>query len=162
MSGNTVDVAVAGIPTPRWKSRLARFCLKALEAAGADGWELSVLLCDDGLIRSLNARYRSRDRPTDVLSFSQREGHSSQIAREGAGASCAGDLVISLETLRRNAASHGVGEEEELRRLVVHGLLHLDGMEHGRGRGRAMLDRQRAVLTALADERITAGEGRLR
>jgi probable rRNA maturation factor len=144
---NTVEVALSGVAAPPWRAGLAGLCRRALAAVGIDGWDLSVLLCSDAVIRDLNSRYRRIDRATDVLSFSQVEG--SRVARTE-HRRLAGDLVISLETLRRNAAERGAGEESELARLVVHGLLHLAGMDHGRGKGRAMRERERKVLAAIA------------
>jgi probable rRNA maturation factor len=144
---NTVEVALAGVAALPWRAGLAGVCRRALAAAGIDGWDLSVLLCSDEVIRALNARYRGIDRPTDVLSFSQAEGP--RVARTGRRR-IAGDLVISVETMRRNAAERGAGEEDELARLVVHGILHLDGMDHGPGRGRAMRDRERKLTAELA------------
>jgi probable rRNA maturation factor len=150
---NTVEVALSRVRAPRWRAAVAGLCRRALVAAGIDGWDLSVLLTSDDVIRGLNARYRGMNRATDVLSFPQHEGV--RIAGHGRRRP-AGDLVISLETLRRNAAAFGVDEREELARLAVHGILHLAGMEHGPGKGRAMRDREREVLKAL-DGRGAAG-----
>lgn len=148
---NTVDIAVRGVRAPRLRADLAALCRRALAAAGIDGWDLSVLLTGDEEIRGLNARYRGKDRATDVLSFPQREPRAPGRRAGGAGhRRAAGDVVISLETLRRNAADRGIAERDELARLAVHGILHLDGMNHGRGHGRAMLERQRRVLAKLA------------
>jgi probable rRNA maturation factor len=148
---NIVDVAIRGVRAPRLRVGLAALCRRALAAAAIDGWDLSVLLTDDAEIRGLNARYRGKDRATDVLSFPQLEPLARGRRPVGAGhGRAAGDIVISIETLRRNAAERGIDEREELSRLAVHGILHLDGMDHGRGRGRAMLERQRRVLARLA------------
>jgi probable rRNA maturation factor len=159
---NTVAVSVRGVRAPPWRAGLARFCRSALAAAGIDGWDLSVLLTSDEAIRRMNARYRGKDRATDVLSFSQAEGV--RVAEHGRRRP-AGDLVISVETLRRNARAEGAtgdrraDEVTELKRLVVHGMLHLAGMDHGRGKGGAMRDRERRLAAALAGERIAAGGG---
>jgi probable rRNA maturation factor len=148
---NVVDVAVRGAGARHLRVGLAALCRRALAAAGIDGWDLSVLLTDDAEIRGLNARYRGKDRATDVLSFQQGEPPVRGRRQVAAGhGRAAGDIVISVETLRRNAAERGIDEHEELARLAVHGILHLDGMDHGRGRGRAMLERQRRVLARLA------------
>ena len=158
---NTVAVALSGVAAA-WRTGTARCCRRALAAAGIDGWDLSVLLCSDAVIRDLNARYRGKDKATDVLSFSQAEGP--RVARTGRRR-IAGDLVISVETLRRNAAADGTtgnrraDEEGELKRLVVHGILHLAGMDHGPGRGRSMRDRERRLLAALAGTPGTAARG---
>lgn len=87
--------------------------------------ELSVLLCADTTIHRLNAAHRGIDRPTDVLSFAMQEG-------EGilADDTVLGDLVISVDTARRQALEHGHSLAQELRVLLVHGLLHLLGYDH--------------------------------
>ncbi len=159
-TSNTVSVALEGVRAPRWGEGFRRFCLGALRSMGAQGWDLSVLLCDDPTMRALNARYRGIRRTTDVLSFSQREG-AGVPGGTAAATRTAGDLVISLDTLRRNAARFGVPEGEELRRLAVHGLLHLAGMDHGAGHGDAMLRRQEQLLAALG-RRMPGGMGRKR
>jgi probable rRNA maturation factor len=83
---------------------------------------------------------------TDVLSFPEEDGRKSDPVE--------GDIAISLEALRRNAAEFGVPENEEMKRLLVHGLLHLAGMNHGRGRGGVMLALQEKLLDTLRLERI--------
>ena len=161
----SVAVAVDGIPRPRWAARLRRFCTVALRRAGYDAWDLSILLCDDHRMRDLNSRYRGMDQPTDVLSFGEaRVGHSPLRRQESPGTGAPpgsagarpirGDIAISLDTLRRNAAAYGVSDDEELKRLLVHGLLHLAGMDHGRGKGRGMLARQERLLSELRADRV--------
>jgi len=105
--------------------------------------DVSILLCGDERIAELNRRYRGIDRPTDVLSFPRGE--------KGA---LSGDIAISLETLARNAAAYGVSRDEELKRLAIHGLLHLAGMDHGRGKGSAMLRLQARIAEEMEGERI--------
>jgi probable rRNA maturation factor len=146
-----VEVAVDGVPVPRWKARFARFCTRVLEAAGCVRWDVSVLLCGDERMAALNERYRGKTGPTDVLSFLRDE------PVEQAG-TVAGDLALSLDTLRRNAAAFGCTEEEELKRLAVHGILHLAGMDHGRGHGGRMLALQERLLLDLETERIVEGQ----
>ena len=145
----TLEVAVDGIPSPRWRARLARFCARALQEAGHDSWDVAVLLCGDERMADLNGRYRGRAGPTDVLSFSRDD--------DGSAASVTGDLAISMDTLRRNAASYGCSDDEELKRLAVHGLLHLAGMDHGAGRTGPMLRLQDRLLERLAGETIIGG-----
>jgi probable rRNA maturation factor len=134
---------------PRWSARLARFCRHVLREAGAEGWDISILLCDDGMIADLNRRYRGIAQPTDVLSFSR----SVEPLR------VAGDIAISCDTLRRNAKEYGVSAEGELKRLTTHGILHLAGMDHGRGKGRAMLALQERIVEKLRAERIIDAQG---
>lgn len=147
---NTVSISVDGLRAPAWRERLRRFCLAALGEMGARGWEVSVLLCDDRAMRRLNARYRQEHAATDVLAFPQREGP------RGGDPRMAGDVVISLDRLRRNSIAFGVSEAEELGRLAVHGLLHLAGMDHGGRHGDAMLLRQELLLQRLAPTRVLA------
>jgi len=144
-SHQVIEIAVDGVPSPRWRKGLSRFCVTALGAAGFTEWRISLLLCGDERIAELNGRYRGRNRPTDVLSFSGDEAVAGAVA---------GDIAISLETVRRNAAAYGVSEEEELKRITVHGILHLAGMDHGRGKGTKMLVLQEKLLEQLKTERI--------
>ncbi|MBN3033653.1 MAG: rRNA maturation RNase YbeY [Candidatus Saganbacteria bacterium] len=75
---------------------------------------------NDREMRVLNRKFRRKDRPTDVLSFSYDEGKT------------LGDVIISRETARRNAKKYGVAYRDEVRRLVIHGTLHVLGYNHGR------------------------------
>lgn len=99
---------------------------RTLEAIGglADA-EVSVVLADDAAVHALNREYRGVDRPTDVLSFSQREG-------EGADPNdpILGDIVISLDRVAAQAADYGHSFDRELGFLTVHGVLHLLGWDH--------------------------------
>lgn len=87
--------------------------------------ELSVVICDDAFIHPLNRDYRAKDRPTDVLSFSQREGDFAFMDDL-----LLGDVIISLETTIRQAEERGHSTERELTILLVHGILHLLGYDH--------------------------------
>ncbi|MBM4390436.1 MAG: rRNA maturation RNase YbeY [Deltaproteobacteria bacterium] len=103
-----------------------RFPVRALKAdasrllvlLGHARAELSVLLCDDAFIAQLNRQYRQKDGPTDVLSFAMDD---EQVL---------GDVVISLDTARRQAETLGHPLDDELRVLLVHGCLHLLGHDH--------------------------------
>ncbi|KAL2517724.1 haloacid dehalogenase-like hydrolase family protein [Abeliophyllum distichum] len=86
--------------------------------------ELSVLLCNDGFIRKLNREWRDEDHATDVLSMSQ------HIPELKLPILMLGDIVISIETAARQAEERGHTILDEIRILVVHGLLHLLGFDH--------------------------------
>jgi probable rRNA maturation factor len=145
---NAVEVSVEGIDTPEWLERARSFAKDVLDELGKDGWDLSLLLCDDGFIRGLNRQYRDRDEPTDVLSFEQGESYRDP---EGGTRYLAGDIVISLDSLGRNADENGVSRENELKRLIVHGVLHLSGMDHeDNDASRPMLVLQEELLRKLA------------
>ena len=105
------------------KKNLQKILKKLLSDLEFEDSELSLLFTDDKEIAELNKKYRDKSGPTDVLSFSQKEG-------EGVESNHLGDLVISLETAERQAEEYGVSFEEEILRLVIHGLLHLCGYEH--------------------------------
>ena len=92
--------------------------LLLLEVLGKAEGELSVLLVDDARIAELNAEWRGVDGPTDVLSFPQGEGE------------LLGDLVLSVDTAKRQGDARGHSLHTELRILMVHGLLHLMGYDH--------------------------------
>ncbi|MCI6317864.1 MAG: rRNA maturation RNase YbeY [Spirochaetia bacterium] len=112
---------------PVWLCKVEPFVQKALKRIGYDGEELSLLFCDDSFIQELNKNYRQIDSATDVLSFENGDEYEDE---EGTWF-CAGDIIISVETLPKNAAYFEVDENSELKRLLVHGLLHLNGMDHG-------------------------------
>jgi probable rRNA maturation factor len=147
---NDVEVASAGIDDPGWIENCVRFSKLVLKARGIDNWELSILLTDDGTIRQLNRHYRAVDTPTDVLSFSQDPDYATGA---GQGKTPAGDVVISLETCSRNATARMIPEEEELKRLLIHGILHLEGMDHEDGESE-MIRLQEDIMRRLKKERI--------
>jgi probable rRNA maturation factor len=99
---------------------LGRFLRTAQAAVGLCG-EVDVLLADDRTLRRLNREFRGKDKATDVLSF--------PAAPELAGVH-AGDLAVSLETAQRQAEEYGHSLRDEVRVLLLHGLLHLYGMDH--------------------------------
>jgi probable rRNA maturation factor len=150
---NRVELRAGDVPLPPWAEESGHFVRRILERVGKNNWDLTVLYCGDPFIRELNARYRGRDEATDILSFPQ--GKDFPGPGKGKGRYPAGDLVISLDTLAENAAYFGVSMDEELRRLLIHGILHLDGMDHGSNeKSEPMLRLQEEILASLAGERI--------
>jgi probable rRNA maturation factor len=96
-----------------------------------DSCEISILLTDDDEIRDLNRRFRGKDAATDVLSFSQLEGDMlGSIAFPAGEPVPLGDIVISIPTMRAQAAEYRHGEAREFGYLLVHGLLHIVGYDH--------------------------------
>lgn len=89
--------------------------------------ELSITLVSDARIAELAGRFGRPHRPTDVLAFSMLEGEGAE--HRGA---CLGDVVISLDTAARQARARGASLDDELRDLLIHGVLHLVGMDHER------------------------------
>lgn len=96
-----------------------------LASLGLHEAELSLLLCDDETIHALNRDYRHKDKPTDVLAFALREGPHAEHAGDALG-----DVVISIDTARRQADEHGRALITEVHFLLAHGLLHLLGFDH--------------------------------
>ncbi len=93
--------------------------------------ELSILLANDQLIRRINREHRDKDRTTDVLSFPQNEFTRPLVVEGGGGGlGLLGDVIISLDTAQRQAASRKRPLLEEVRFLLAHGLLHLLGYDH--------------------------------
>jgi probable rRNA maturation factor len=115
-------------------------------AAGLRDTGLSILLVGDRAMRSLNRRYRGKDRTTDVLSFSLREGQGAVASHR-----LLGDIVISVPAARRQAREARHSLRAEVDRLLVHGLLHLLGYDHERGKAeeRRMRARERRLQEAL-------------
>jgi probable rRNA maturation factor len=107
------------------RSGLARFLNEAQRAVGLAG-AVDVLLADDRTLRRLNREFRGKDKATDVLSFPAAEEFAGKFA---------GDLAISVETAARQAREHGHSLRDEVRVLLLHGLLHLRGMDHETDRG---------------------------
>ena len=115
----TVPTTTAGAHEP--SSPAEEDATALLTAAQLDGVQLSLTLCDDAFIHALNREYRSVDRPTDVLSFPLDDDV------------LLGDVVISLDTAAAQAAQRGHELRDELRVLLVHGLLHVLGYDHELG-----------------------------
>ena len=99
-------------------ARVRRVLRAAARDLGVSG-ELAVVLAGDRTLRSLNARYRGKDKPTDVLSFPGPGGDAGL-----------GDVVISLDTAARNARALGRTLPQEVDVLALHGFLHVLGYDH--------------------------------
>ena len=93
----------------------SRIASRAALAAGGTG---TVVLSSDRAVKRLNARHRRRNKPTNVLTFEPMRGFAG------------GDIVLALETVRREAAANGRRPAHHLAHLVVHGALHLRGHDH--------------------------------
>jgi probable rRNA maturation factor len=108
------------------KRELATFVGEVAAAIPLAG-TVSVLLTGDEQIQALNRQFRKKNKATDVLSFPAAQN---PMQHGGAESSLAGDLAISIETARRQAEEMGHSLEAELKILLLHGLLHLAGMDH--------------------------------
>lgn len=94
------------------------------------GFSLALDVTKDAAIKRLNARYRKKNTATDVLSFPHFDFRSPEKIKDMAGIHFLGDIVISIDTCRRQALEIGHSESDEFLRLFVHGFLHLCGYDH--------------------------------
>jgi probable rRNA maturation factor len=145
----TVDVLT---DSPRWDAepgaeaavRRAIAQAAAIEGSADPAAEVSVLLCDDAVIATLNARWRGRDEPTNVLSF------PAPPAGDPAAPVHLGDIAIACETVVREAREQGQPVSQHLAHLAVHGFLHLLGYDHVTdGEAERMERLERDILAAL-------------
>ncbi len=110
-------------------------------------WDFSIVLCGDGFIHALNRQFRNIDAPTDVLSFEIGGEYEENPIKTFF---CAGEIIVSLDHLVFNSDEFNVSKNEELKRLVIHGILHLNGMDHsGSSLGQKMLKIQESILKTL-------------
>ncbi len=137
-----VDVDAA---MPAGRKHLARLRDRArayLAELALQDVELSVLLTDDAGIQTLNRSWRRKNRPTDVLSFPAGEPPPGTT-----GPRHLGDVILSLDTARRQACTHRRTLAQELDLYLAHGLLHLLGHDHHRrGDARRMAELERRLL----------------
>lgn len=145
------------VTEPIWFNKVEPFIQTVLQKLNYDNEEISVLFCSDEFIKELNSQYRNIDSATDVLSFENGEEYEDE---EGLWKNV-GDIAISLETLPKNAEYFEVDTNTELKRLIIHGILHLNGMDHGEEHIEKgvvptdeMLILQENLLADLSDEKV--------
>jgi probable rRNA maturation factor len=133
------------------RSKLKEIAIKVLELLEHSQVELSIALVGNAEIRKLNAKFRQKDYPTDVLSF--------PAGKElPTGVRLLGDVVISVERAQAQARQRGRTLNEEIATLLIHGVLHLLGYDHERSAkdGRIMGRLEKKIYRALCER------GRLR
>ena len=137
---NKVEIHKEDIDVPFSQKRAGVYVKKVLSELDKENWDLSVLFCSNKFIKTLNKKYRNINEATDVLSFSM--GETSKDGRF-----LAGDVIISIEALEENEKAFSVDMEEELSRLLIHGILHLSGEDHKtNGKNEPMLKKQEEIL----------------
>ena len=126
---------------------LKRIAQAILDITGHSEAELSLALIGNTEMRRLNARYRKKDYPTDVLSFPLQED------APGAG-KLLGDVIISVDKAREQALERGHTQAEEILTLLIHGIVHLLGYDHERSPkdARAMKRVENKVRRALCEQ----------
>jgi len=121
--------------------KIAGIVLKELDVP--KDTELSITLTDDIQMRELNRSYRQIDRTTDVLSFPQSEDPDFTLL---------GDIVISLDTAKRHSVSYGVSLHEELKKLIIHGILHLLGHDHKKKKETQVMSEKEKELSLIVED----------
>src|SRR5947209_11902523 len=111
------------------RQALARFARQAQRAVRLRG-DVEVLITTSPRMQALNRAFRKKNKPTDVLSFPATEIPTVN------GRHCAGDIAISAQIAGRNARQYGHSIEDEIKVLILHGLLHLAGYDHEGDNGR--------------------------
>ncbi|MFP4483496.1 MAG: rRNA maturation RNase YbeY [Spirochaetaceae bacterium] len=150
-----------GISDEEVPDDLSRVAEATLEYMGRSGVEVSIVLCGDTEIHELNRLHRNQDKATDVLSFPQGgtvpdvgvEPAVPAWPTESGERTHLGDVVISVDSVRRNAEEWEIAYAQELQRVVIHGVLHLLGMDHGTNDpGQEMLQLQERILETVMKE----------
>ncbi len=136
---------------PDAESLTRRAAEAALLSEGADGEGVTLLLTDDGAVQDLNARFRDKDKPTNVLSFPAPPNPERHL----------GDVALAFGVCEREAAEQGKLLGHHLQHLVVHGVLHLLGYDHmSEDEAEAMEGLERVILAGLGiPDPYAAGEG---
>lgn len=124
--------------------RLKSVARELLAAAGEEHSALSLSLVGDRSIRRLNYEHRGLDKATDVLSFPLDPSEASAHGPER----LLGDVVISVDTARRQAAEYDAPLENEVYRLLIHGILHVLGHDHEEPEERAAMESEERRLAA--------------
>jgi probable rRNA maturation factor len=142
VSGAAIEISIE-MPSREFPLSLAKFRRDAAKAVAACGFggRLSLAVVSDATMRRVNREFHDCDEPTDVLAFALGAG-----GRDGFDA----EVIVSLDTARREAAAHGVEPASELLLYVVHGVLHLMGHDdHALADARRMHARALSILDGL-------------
>ncbi len=151
---NTIDVSYekTSYRTFAPKSQVLDYLNLVLGSMGLKNVEFSVSFVSEQSMHEMNRDYRQIDDSTDILSFAaEDEADGFEFISKGRRKRVLGDMVICPEVLKRNAQTFKVSEHEELRRLLIHGVLHLSGDNHQTNdMSEPMLIRQEKMLSELS------------
>lgn len=156
-SSRRTDVAIESGP---WREavadieghceRIVTAVLRAQAPELAGIVEVSIVLTDDDAVRALNRTWRGKDQPTNVLSFPVQDGLP-ELAHPGGAPLLLGDIVLAFETVAREAGDAARPLADHLAHLLVHGTLHLLGLDH--------VEAEQAESMERCEIRILAGLG---
>ncbi|MBR2196945.1 MAG: rRNA maturation RNase YbeY [Fibrobacter sp.] len=124
------------IKTFPWKDKFDKMAHQLLDQEGT-GNNVNVVLCDDDFVREMNKSYRGLDKVTDVLSY---EWHEPDLL---------GEIYIAKEQVKRQAPEYGNSFFAELKRVIVHGLLHLSGYDHIKAADRKVMRKRECEFLGL-------------
>jgi len=110
---------------------LHEFTIKISSELKIENSAINIIITDDEKIREINREYRDKDKATDVISFAYRENPFPKIDEE---IEDLGDIYISFETAYKQSIEYKVEFDSEVKRLLVHGILHLLGYDHERSK----------------------------
>lgn len=136
---------------------LTRVLERLLAEIDEEGSSVSLTFVRDPAMRALNREHRGKDAPTDVLSFPlhppeafDRSGRTRPLDREADDEAerMLGDIVVSVDTARRQAADYDAPLEREVQRLLIHSVLHLAGHDHMEAGERAVMEAEERRLAA--------------
>ena len=114
-----------GVKMPKIRRRDTSVWIKAVAASyGKKVGSIAYIFCDDEKILEVNRQYLQHDYYTDIITFDYCDDEVQMGRRD----TISGDLFISLDTVRTNAEQQGTTYEEELHRVIIHGILHLVGI----------------------------------
>ena len=131
---------VDGVAMPKIKKRPTSVWIKSVaESYGKKVGDIAYIFCDDEKILEVNRQYLQHDYYTDIITFDYTEGNV-----------ISGDLFISLDTVRSHSEEQGTVYEEELHRVIIHGILHLCGInDKGPGERELMEQAENKALSLL-------------
>ena len=151
---NTIDISYDNdaYKTLAPKKEVLAYLNKVLTELKLSNVEFSVTFVDERNMRNMNRKFRAINDSTDILSFAaEDEEEGFTFISAGRRKRVLGDVLICPEVMARNAATFNVPEEEELRRLLIHGVLHLSGENHNTNDPtEPMLVHQERILSKLA------------
>lgn len=143
MSVETIHFFTEDIRYTTRQKRKLRDCIgRLIREEGGKVGEVSVILCSDAYLSGLNSRFLNRDYLTDIIAFDYSDKLEGPVVR--------GELYISLERVKENAHTFSVSLRTEMNRIIIHGLLHLLGMEDDTEANRmAMRERENYYLETI-------------
>lgn len=140
---SSISISCEEIKSPTWLEEYESFVLEVLLYLKVEFYEIAIIFSNNDFIHKLNKEFRGKDEPTDILSFPYEKDQKDPE----------GDLIISLEMLKENSLYFQVQEQEELKRLTIHGILHLMGWDHTTNDGsEPMLQKQEEILSHFEGE----------